>query len=96
MRGHGIPTRGLEHATSNLSRPAASPGGARPSPREGALRRLKWNAVGRPGRTAQRPEVPMPSQGRAPPSVHSITGMLNSPPSLIPEGQRAVTVLVRV
>jgi hypothetical protein len=30
------------------------------------------------------------------PAGHSITGMENSPPSLMPEGQRAVTVLVRV
>lgn len=27
---------------------------------------------------------------------YSITGIENSPPSLIPDGQRAVTVLVRV
>ena len=40
--------------------------------------------------------VGVPPQRAALSIAYSITGIENSPPSLMPDGQRAVTVLVRV
>ena len=41
-------------------------------------------------------EVPKVAYVRDQAPTYSITGIENSPPSLMPDGQRAVTVLVRV